>query len=60
MTVNEYLNKFTQMLRYAPDDVNTNEKTGCIPEWTQQRDLVPTSQYRLWGFPKDGRQGYPC
>jgi hypothetical protein len=26
MTVNEYLNKFTQMSRYAPDKVNTNEK----------------------------------
>jgi hypothetical protein len=26
MTVNEYLNKFTEMSRYAPDDVNTYEK----------------------------------
>jgi hypothetical protein len=26
MTVNEYLNKFTQLSRYAPDDVNTDEK----------------------------------
>jgi hypothetical protein len=26
MTVNEYLNKFTQMSRYAPDEVNTDEK----------------------------------
>jgi hypothetical protein len=26
MTVNEYLNKFTQMSRYAPNEVNTNEK----------------------------------
>jgi hypothetical protein len=26
MTVNEYLNKFTQMSRYAPDDVNTDKK----------------------------------
>jgi hypothetical protein len=26
MTLNEYLNKFTQMSRYAPDDVNTDEK----------------------------------
>jgi hypothetical protein len=26
MTVNEYLNKFTRMSRYAPDDVNTDEK----------------------------------
>jgi Zn-dependent M32 family carboxypeptidase len=26
MTVNEYLNKFTQMSRHAPDEVNTNEK----------------------------------
>jgi hypothetical protein len=25
-TVNEYLNKFTQLSRYAPDDVNTDEK----------------------------------
>jgi hypothetical protein len=24
--VNEYLNKFTQMSRYAPDEVNTDEK----------------------------------
>jgi hypothetical protein len=24
--VNEYLNKFTQLSRYAPDDVNTNKK----------------------------------
>jgi hypothetical protein len=26
MTVNEYLNRFTQMSRYASDDVNTDEK----------------------------------
>jgi hypothetical protein len=26
MTVNEYLNKFTQLSRYALDDVNTDEK----------------------------------
>jgi translation initiation factor RLI1 len=26
MTVNEYLNKFTQMWRYGPDEVNTDEK----------------------------------
>jgi hypothetical protein len=26
MTVNKYLNKFTQMSRYGPDDVNMNEK----------------------------------
>jgi hypothetical protein len=26
MTVNEYLSKFTQMSRYAPGEVNTNEK----------------------------------
>jgi hypothetical protein len=26
MTMNEYLNKFTQMSRYARDDVNTDEK----------------------------------
>jgi UDP-galactopyranose mutase len=26
MTVNEYINKFTQMSRYTPDDVNTDEK----------------------------------
>jgi hypothetical protein len=26
MIVNEYLNKFTQMSRYAPNDVNTDEK----------------------------------
>jgi hypothetical protein len=26
MTVNEYLNKFTQMSRYAPNEVNTDEK----------------------------------
>jgi UDP-galactopyranose mutase len=26
MTVNEYLNKFTQMSRYALEEVNTNEK----------------------------------
>jgi hypothetical protein len=26
MIVNEYLNKFTQMSRYAPDDVNMDEK----------------------------------
>jgi hypothetical protein len=24
--VNEYLNKFTQQSKYAPDDVNTDEK----------------------------------
>jgi hypothetical protein len=26
LTVNEYLNKFTQLLRHAPDDVNTDVK----------------------------------
>jgi hypothetical protein len=26
MTMNEYLNKFTQLSRYTPDDVITNEK----------------------------------
>jgi hypothetical protein len=26
MTINEYLNRFTQLSRYAPDDVNTDEK----------------------------------
>jgi hypothetical protein len=26
MIVNEYLNKFTQMSSYAPDEVNTDEK----------------------------------
>jgi hypothetical protein len=26
MTVNEYLNRFTQLSRFASDDVNTNEK----------------------------------
>jgi hypothetical protein len=26
MTTNEYLNKFTQMSRYAPDEGNTDEK----------------------------------
>jgi hypothetical protein len=26
MTVNEYLNRFTQLSRYASDDVNTDEK----------------------------------
>jgi hypothetical protein len=26
MTINEYLNKFTQMSRYAPNEVNTDEK----------------------------------
>jgi hypothetical protein len=26
MTVNEYLNKFTQMSRYAPNEVNIDEK----------------------------------
>jgi hypothetical protein len=25
MTVNKYLNKFTQMSRYVPDEVNTDE-----------------------------------
>jgi hypothetical protein len=32
MTVNEYLNKFTQMSWYAPDEVNTDEEIGCLPE----------------------------
>jgi hypothetical protein len=26
MTLNEYLNKFSQMSTYAPGDVNTDEK----------------------------------
>jgi hypothetical protein len=36
MTVNEYLNRFTQMSRYAPDDVNIDKKIRCILEWTQR------------------------
>jgi hypothetical protein len=30
MTVNEYLNSFIQLLRYAPNDVNTNVKKQDI------------------------------
>jgi hypothetical protein len=26
MTVNEYLNSFIQLSRYAPNDINTDEK----------------------------------
>jgi SET domain-containing protein len=26
MSVNEYLNSFIQLSRYAPDDINTDEK----------------------------------
>jgi hypothetical protein len=26
MTLNEYLNSFIQLSRYAPDDINTDEK----------------------------------
>jgi hypothetical protein len=26
MTVNEYLNSFTQLSRYTPDDINSDEK----------------------------------
>jgi hypothetical protein len=26
MSVNEYINSFIQLSRYAPDDINTNEK----------------------------------
>jgi hypothetical protein len=26
MTVNEYLNSFIQLLRYAPENINTDEK----------------------------------
>jgi hypothetical protein len=26
MTMNDYLNRYTQLSRYAPDDVNTDEK----------------------------------
>jgi hypothetical protein len=26
MTANEYLNSFIQLARYAPDDINTDEK----------------------------------
>jgi hypothetical protein len=30
MTVNEYLNSFIQLSRYAPDDINTYEKTQYV------------------------------
>jgi hypothetical protein len=30
MTVNEYLNSFIQLSRYAPDDINTDEKKHDI------------------------------
>jgi hypothetical protein len=36
MTVNEYLNSFIQLSRYAPDYINTDEKEiGHVPEWVE-------------------------
>jgi hypothetical protein len=29
-TVNEYVTKFTQLSRYAPNEVDTNEKQECF------------------------------
>jgi hypothetical protein len=30
MSVNEYVTKFTQLSRYAPHEVDTNEKQECF------------------------------
>jgi hypothetical protein len=36
MTVNEYLNSFIQLSRYALDDVSTDEKKqDMFPEWVE-------------------------
>jgi hypothetical protein len=36
MTMNEYLNSFIQLSRYAPDNINTEDKeTGHVPEWVE-------------------------
>ena len=43
MSVREYLTKFTQLSRYAPDDVDTDEKKqDCFLE-----GLHPSLQYAL-------------
>jgi hypothetical protein len=33
--VNEYLNSFIQLSRYAPDDINTDEKNRICLEWIE-------------------------
>jgi hypothetical protein len=36
MTVNEYLNSFIQLSRYAPDDINSDEKKqDMFPKWVE-------------------------
>jgi hypothetical protein len=34
MSVSEYFTRFTQLTCYAPGDVDTNEKTRLLSEWT--------------------------
>jgi hypothetical protein len=60
MTVNEYLNKFTQMSRHAPDEVNTDEKKQVAFLNGLNDEIQFQQMKRLRGFPEDGRQGYHC
>ena len=36
MTVVGYLDRFTQLSRYAPEEVDTEEEEGLFPGWTAQ------------------------
>jgi hypothetical protein len=35
MTVSEYVIYFTQLSRYAPNDVDTDKKKIVFPQWTK-------------------------
>jgi hypothetical protein len=35
MSVNEYVTRFTQLSRYALDEVDTEAQAGVFPEWSE-------------------------
>jgi hypothetical protein len=53
--VNEYLNLFIQLSRYATDDINTDEKKqDTFSQGSQGQDLVSVAQHRLSRFLASG------
>jgi hypothetical protein len=60
-TVNEYLNSFNQLSRYAPDDINTDEKKQDVFLNGLNDDIqFQLLNHRLRRLPALGRQGHCC
>jgi hypothetical protein len=58
MTVNVYLNKFTQISRYAPDEVNTDEKKQDAFLNGLNDEIQFQLLYTDYRISRRGRQGY--